>query len=299
VIDQIYAEDGMAAFRAYERGEVDWIAEVDEDLAAQILKHGGRNDLHVFPAFGTYYYNLNCLPTLMGGRKNPLADVRVRRALAMAIDKEPIVQNVGRLGQPIGNTLIPRGVFDGYSSPPGLPYDVSEARKYLAEAGYPNGRGFPHLTILYNNESVHGDVAEIVSHQWLDNLGIQTDLQGLEIKIFGVKLHAHQFDVARGGWYGDYDDPSTFTDINKSDSSDNNAAWSNPQYDHLCAEAQKTIDEHQRFQLLSQAENILLEQAPIIPLYTYVNAYMFRDNVKGIPLAANAMIMFKSVEVER
>jgi len=299
VIDEIYAEDPMAAFRAYERGDVNWLADVDEDLAAQILKHGGRNDLHVFTAFGTYYYNLNCLPTLPDGRKNPFVDVRVRRALAMAIDKQPIVQNVGRLGQPVAGTLIPPNVFEGYSSPAGLPFDISRARQYLADAGYPNGQGFPHLTILYNNESIHGDVAEIVSHQWLTNLGIQTDLQGLEIKIFGVKLHAHQFDIARGGWYGDYDDPSTFTDISKSDSSDNNAAWSNAEYDRLCAEAQKTLDEHHRFELLSQAENILLDQAPIIPLFTYVNAYMFRDNVKGIPLAANAMLSFKSVEVEK
>ena len=101
----------------------------------------GASDLHIFPAFGTYFYSLNCLPNLPDGRKNPLADVRVRQALSMAIDREPIVRNVGRIGQPPSLTYIPPHVFEGYSSPPGLAYDPDQARKLLADAGYPNGRG--------------------------------------------------------------------------------------------------------------------------------------------------------------
>jgi oligopeptide transport system substrate-binding protein len=300
VVDQIYAEDGTAAFRTYDRGDVDWLSEVDSDLAAQILAHGKRSDLHVFPAFGTYFYSLNCLPILPDGRPNPLSDVRVRQALSMAIDREPIVRNVGRLGQPVSFAYIPPHVFNGYVSPPGLPYDVAAARKLLAEAGYPNGKGFPHLSILYNSDfSLHADIAQIMRRQWLTNLGIEMDLEGVEIKVFGAKLHAQQYAVARASWYGDYDDPTTFTDKYKSDSDDNDSKWNSPAYDKLCAQAQKETDQHRRFQLLSQAEGILLKEAPIIPLYTYVNDYMFRDDVKGLPLAANAMIMFQSVRVDR
>ncbi len=142
VIDQIYAEDGLAAYRTYERGDVNWLADVDPDLAAQMLAHGGRSDLHVFPAFGTYFYSLNCLPTLPDGRANPLADVRVRQALAMAIDREPIVRNVGRLGQPVSFDYIPPGVFDGYSSPPGLPYDVAAAQSCSPRRDIPAATGF-------------------------------------------------------------------------------------------------------------------------------------------------------------
>jgi oligopeptide transport system substrate-binding protein len=300
VVDQIYADDGVAALRAYERGDADWISDLDPDMAAEMLVRGGRDDLHIFPAFGTYFYSLNCLPNLPDGRKNPLADVRVRQALSMAIDREPIVRNVGRIGQPPSLTYIPPHVFDGYSSPPGLAYDPDHARKLLAEAGFPNGRGFPNLTILYNSDfGYHGDIAQIIRRQWLDNLNIQMDLQGVEIKVFGVMLHSQQYAVARASWYGDYADPSTFTDKYKSDSDDNDSKWNNPEYDRLCAQAQKETDTGRRLVLLSRAENILLNEAPIIPLYTYVNAYLFRPEVKGLPLAANAMLMFNSVQVER
>jgi oligopeptide transport system substrate-binding protein len=297
VIDQIYAEDGLAALRIYDQGDVDWLSDVDPNLAAQMLADGGRDDLHVFPAFGTYFYSLNCLPTLPDGRKNPLADMRVRQALAMSIDRDPIVRNVGRLGQPQSFTYIPPGVFAGYVSPPGLPFDVSAAQKLLAEAGYPGGRGFPSLSILYNTESFHGDVAQIVRRQWFTNLGIDMKLEGVEVKVFGADLHTQQYDIARAGWYGDYHDPTTFTDKYKSDSDENDSKWTSAEYDRLCAEAQREADPQRRMELLSQAEKILLHEAPIIPLFTYVNAYLFRPQVKGIALAANGTVMFNGVQV--
>jgi oligopeptide transport system substrate-binding protein len=190
-------------------------------------------------------------------------------------------------------------VFDGYVSPPGLAYDPEKARQLLAEAGFPGGRGFPDLTILFNNESIHGDVAQIIRRQWLNNLNIRMDLEGVEVKIFGQMLHSQQYSVARASWFGDYADPTTFTDKYKSDSEDNDSKWNCPEYDRLCAEAQKEMDPKKRLQLLSRAEGVLLQQAPIIPLFTYVNAYLFRPEVKGIPLAANAMIMFNSVKVSK
>jgi oligopeptide transport system substrate-binding protein len=299
IVDQIFADDGMAAFRLYESGAVDWIVDADKNLAGQILAQGGRPDLHIFPAFGTYFYSLNCLPTFWDGRKNPLTDIRVRQALAMAIDREPIVKNVGRLGQPPSFDYIPPGVFEGYASPSGLPYDVARAQELLAQAGYPDGKGFPPLTILYNTEDFHGDIAQVIQWQWQQNLGIPIKTEGVEVKIFGARLHTQQYDIARAGWYGDYNDPTTFTDKYKSDSDDNDAKWANADYDRLCAEAQRELDPKRRLEFLSRAEKILLNEAAIIPLFTYVNAYLFRPVVKGLPLSANAMVMFNSVHVER
>jgi oligopeptide transport system substrate-binding protein len=297
VIDQVYDDEPLAAFRLYEQGDVDWLADIDPEIAAGILHKGGRSDLRIFPAFGTYYYEFNCQPKLLDGSDNPLADARVRRALSMAIDKGAIVRDVGRLNQPITSDFIPPGVFPGYKTPPGLPYDVQKARELLAEAGYPGGRGLRRLSILFNTESTHGDIATMIHRQWQQQLGVDVDLEGVEVKVFGERVHTHDFMISRAGWYGDYYDPSTFTDKYVSNGDNNNAGWSNKYYDRLLGEAELEIDPQKRLGILSEAENILLNDAPIVPLYTYVGAYMFRDNVRGIPLDAQQMEMFKAAEV--
>lgn len=299
IIDQLFADDGLAQFRAYESGYTDWLPDVDGDMAADLLARH-RSDLHVFPAFGTYFYDFNCRPTLSDGSKNPFHDPRVRRAFSMAVDREPIVRNVTRSGEPPANTYIPRGAFPDYPSPAGLPYDVAAARKLLAEAGYPGGAGFPHVPILFNNDfPVHGEIAQVVRRQWQANLGVDLSLEGLELKVFGERLHQHDFAVARASWYGDYYDPSTFTDVLKSSSENNDSDWRNPQYDALLVKAEFEGDPQKRMKILAQAENMILQQAPILPLYQYVNHYLFRSNVHGIALDPRMMIMMQVVKVDR
>lgn len=298
VIDEIYAEEPLAAYRLYEQGDVDWVADVDPELASAMLRKGGRSDLHIFPAFGTYFYALNTNPKLPDGTPNPLAEVRVRQALAMSIDKTLIVRDVGRMGQPITNDYIPPGAFPGYHSPPGLGYNPVRARKLLTEAGYPNGKGFPRISILFNNESIHGDVATMVHRQWQKNLNINVDMEGVEVKTFASREHKHQFTVARSSWYGDYYDPSTFTDKFLSSSEDNNPDWKSKIYDRWCAAAAIEPNHQKRLEDFSKAENVLLNSAPIIPLFTPVDAYLFRSNVKGIPLLPQGMVMFKGIFVK-
>jgi oligopeptide transport system substrate-binding protein len=296
IIDQIYADDPLPAFLKYDDGSVDWLAEVSGDLAAE-LRQRGRQDLHVFPGFGTYFYSINCQPKLPDGRPNPLADVRVRRALALAIDKHPIVEDVTRMGEPIADTYIPPGIFPGYKSPPGQSYDPAQARKLLADAGYPNGSGFPILSILFNSEGQHSQIAQIVQRQWLNNLHLDVPLESVELKTLGQRLHDKEYSIARASWIGDYDDPSTFTDKYLSDSDNNDSGWLSPKYDQLCHDAAFEFDPARRLALLSQAETLLLDEAPIIPVFGYVNVYMFRGNVHGIAMDPRNMVMFKSIEV--
>jgi oligopeptide transport system substrate-binding protein len=297
VIDQIHADYPEAAYRLYQQGDADWLADVDGDIAAALLKQLNRPDLHVFPAFGTYFYELNCNEKLPDGTPNPLHDPRVRQALAMSIDKEPIVRDVGRLNQPVASTFIPLNTFPGYHSPPGITYDPKGARRLLADAGYPEGHGFPAISILYNTEGNHADIATIVRHQWMDTLGITVDPHGEEGSQYRKDLHGHNFTVSRAGWFGDYNDPSTFTDKYLSTSDNNAAAFNDRRYDQLCAAAAVEADPAKRFALLSQAEDRLLAEAPIIPLYTQVGAYLFRENVKGLPLNAQQMQMFETIHV--
>lgn len=298
IIEQVSADDPLWAYTMYDTKGVDWIAEVTGDIAGELLKKKDK-DLHVFPAFGTYFYSFNCLPKLKDGSDNPFADVHVRRAFTMALDKQVIVDTITRMGEPITTTYIPRGAFARYKSPAGLPMDIEQARRLLAEAGYPQGRGFPAVTLLFNNEGQHGAIAQNVRRQWLDNLGVDVRLEGIEIKQFRERLHNKDYAVARASWFGDYNDPSTFTDKYLPDAGNNDSAWKNQKYKDLCDAAAREPDPDQRMKLFEQAETILLDEAPILPIYTYVNAYLYRNNVTGIPLNPRAMIMMQSVQVKR
>ncbi len=316
VIDQVSADDPQWAYEMYASGGADWLSELVGDLGSElrnaseqaIAQNPGRRarglsplpeyrDLHAFPAFGTYFYSFNCQPKLSSGRLNPFADVRVRRAFSMALDKKVIVDNITRMGELPSNTYIPVAAFPRYHSPPGLPEDFTEARRILAEAGYPDGKGFPPVSLLFNNEGQHKPIAENIHRQWLDKLGVDVKLEGIEIKMFRERLHSKDYFVARASWYGDYNDPSTFTDKYLPGGGNNDSAWDNADYAGLCAKADVEPDADQRLRDFEKAEDILLNEAPILPIYTYVNTYMFHSNVTGIPLNSRAMTMFKSIQV--
>jgi oligopeptide transport system substrate-binding protein len=298
-IESISVDDARLAFEKYEKGEIDWLSEPTSEFASEMLK-SGRKDIKVFPAFGTYFYSINCLPQLPGGRPNPMADKRVRQALAMAIDKQPIVDNITRLGEPITTGYVPASAFPSYKAPPGLKMDVAKAKSLLAEAGFGGGKNFPRLKLSFNTEfPEHKAIAEFVRKQWSDNLGVVVELEGLEGKQFSQRLHNKDYDIARASWFGDYADISTFTDKYLSDSLNNDAAFVNARYDELLKKATIELDKQKRLDLLAEAEGILLEEGAIIPLYHYVNKFAFRDNVKGIYMNSRNMVMFKDISVER
>lgn len=235
-----------------------------------------RNTLSVFPAFGTYFYNFNCLPTLRDGRANPLADARVRRALAMSIDREAVAHDIRRIGEPAASTLIPRGSIAGYESPAGLPHDPEKARALLAEAGFPGGKGLMPISILFNTEGEHALIAQSVAKDWERELGVQTRLEQVEIKVFRERLKNGDYMVSRAGWFGDYGDPTTFLNINKTGDGNNDRKFNNPAFDELLAHAEEQPDAASRMHMLADAERMLLEdEAPLAPIFQYVQIIMF------------------------
>jgi oligopeptide transport system substrate-binding protein len=308
------------------------MADVPGDLAAE-LKAKGRGDLHSSPAFGTAFLTLMCTPKLpaeLGQGLNPLADVRVRQALAMAIDKRFIVDNITRMDQLPARTYLPpdgtlpdfqwlAGPYDrgpgrrytdtelrqllvgqAIAAGPGLPYDVARARQLLADAGYPSGRGFPVLPILYNTDNTtRGAIVQHLKNQWKQTLNIDVDIQALEGKIFSRQVSTKQYAIATVAWYGDYPDASTFTDKYLSTSLQNDSLWTNQRYDDLCHAAQKEPDARRRLAILSEAENMIDTQVPIVPLYHYVNLSLSRDGVHGCDPNPRNMQMLKSVWVDR
>lgn len=243
-----------------------------------------RKNIHTFPAFGTYFFNFNCRPRLPDGRENPFADRRVRRAFAMALDKERIARSVRRLGEPAATTLIPPGSLAGYNSPAGLPYDPERARAELAAAGYPGGRGFPTVEILFNRDGGHDIIAQAAARDWQEKLGVRVELAQKEVKVFRNDLKYHNFMISRAGWFGDYGDPTTFLDINRTGDGNNDRGYSNPEYDELLRRADNEPDPDVRMRLLEQAERIIVEEdLPLIPIFRYHQVYLFDPHkVSGI-----------------
>jgi oligopeptide transport system substrate-binding protein len=168
-----------------------------------------------------------------------------------------------------------------YRSPPGPQLDLERAKQLLEEAGYPGGRGLPRFEILFNAQQTHQEIAEVVQHQWRGELGIDVELRPLEWGVFLDTLTKKQYDVARSGWIGDYPDPNTFLKMWVTDGANNQTGWSNKEYDSLLDQAASEADPEKRMQLFYRAEEILLDEVPIIPIYYQVAKNMVRPGVKG------------------
>lgn len=320
-------EDPNSQVLAFESGSVDWVSDVNADYRIQMLadkkafydenreqyeslKAQGldpfsidaalpddpRKNIHALGAFGTYWYNFNCLPTLPDGRTNPFHDPRVRRAFAMCIDKQRLCDDVMRIGNPPARNMFPPGAIAGYESPAGLRCIsdakndaekreiIAEAKALLAEAGYPNPSDMPRVELLFNTDGGHGIVAQHLAKDWEEFLGVRTFLAQKEIKVYKDDLKKQNYMTGRAGWFADYADPTTFLDLNRTGDGNNDRAYSSPVYDKLLDDAKVETDPAKRLALLAEAERLIMEEdLPLVPLFYYVNIYLFDpDEVTGI-----------------
>lgn len=229
--------------------------------------------LRIDPYLGTEFYRLNVTRPFLNEKK-------VRRALALAVDRAAIVDKILRGGQVAAHAFTPPGTA-GYTAAATIPTDVTEARRLLAEAGYPGGRGAPTLELLFNTSETHRLVAEAVQQMWRAELGLDVRLVNQEFKTLIDARRLGAFQVLRSVWIGDYIDPATFLHIWRSDSGNNYTGWSNTTYDQLTFQAARTAEATARHQLLQKAEAILLEEAPLVPLYHYTHVFLLQPSVKG------------------
>lgn len=253
-------EDSNTAFEKYKAEEIDWntgipVPRIDE---VKMLP-----DYQVAPQLSTYYYVFNV-------KRGPLQDIRVRKALTMALNKQELVEKITKAGQLPTRSMVPS--MEGYTPGEGAGYDVEGAKQLLADAGYPEGKGFPVLTIIYNTLEGHKLIAEYVQESWKKNLGIDLKIQNYEWKTFIDMRNQHDFDIARSGWVGDYQDPNTFLEIFLTGSGNNDGQYSNEQYDALVRQAATMKSGAERFDTLHNAEEILLTQdQAVMPIYSYVS----------------------------
>ncbi len=288
--DAIFSEQATTAFNLYATGETDWI---DSSSIPPPIRDAvrGRPDFHTSPYLNTYFYRLNVT-------RPPLDDRRVRQALGLAIDRQAIVEHITRSGQMAARHLVPPGL-PGYTSPLGPDHDPARARALLAAAGYPGGRGFPRLQLLFNTSEEHRPIAEVVQQEWKEELGIECELVNQEWKVFLNTTRALQYDVSRANWIGDYLDPSTFLDLFATAESPNNrTGWSHPEYTRLVRAAAAETDRARRFALLAEAEALLLDEAPILPIYFYVTLDLY-DGARWAGCAPNLLNLILLKHVHR
>lgn len=238
-----------------------------------VYKKENPGVLRIDPYLANYFYRLNVTDPV-------LKDKRIRHALSMALDRQAIVDTVTRGDQRPAFALTPPDTM-GYTSTAQLKFDVEGAKKLLAEAGYPDGKGLPPIEIHYNTLETHKAVAEAVQQMWRKNLGVEVTLRNEEWKVYMATQNQTNYMVSRAGWTGDYVDPNTFLSTFLSYAGNNRTGWNNPEYDRLVEAAMCMADEQERTKTLQAAEAILLDDLPLIPIYYYTRVHLVSPDVKG------------------
>ncbi len=259
-IEFIPVEDNNTAFNMYENQEVDWSANSFPTGKFDSIR--GREDVKVAPILGTYYYEFN-------HNRPPLNDPRVRKALALTINRDGITQEITGEGQVSAYSMVPP--MPGYTQIDYVKENEQIARDLLAEAGFSGGEGFPNFTILYNTSEAHKKIAEYIQQRWQEVLGITVTLENQEWKTYLTSREEHEFDIARGGWIGDYPDPNTFLDMFVAGNALNHGDYNSSEYDALIKQAATSSGE-ERFALLRKAEELLINtDSALTPIYHYVS----------------------------
>ena len=287
VIKFALMDDTNAIYAAYRSGSLNFIQEVPVDEIPGLLSSG---ELKVHPYLGTYYCCFNT-------SKAPFDDVRVREAFSLVIDRNYIVENVTKTGQMPATAFVPSGISDApgtkddFRAVGGDYMDVSaekyqenceRARQLLAEAGYPNGEGFPIVEYLYNTSDNHRLIGEALQNMWQTELGVTVNLVNQEWNTFLDTRKNGDYSIARNGWIADYNDPMSFLDMWLTGGGNNDAQYSNPDYDALIMQAKSTSDLAERMSLMHQAEDILMGQDVVhAAIYFYTDKYM-SQGIKGM-----------------
>lgn len=296
-------EDNNTAYQNFDTKKYGVLTDPPTEVLAQKIS---ENDpvVVIGKQVGTYYYTLNMLPK---DGKNPFANLKIRQAFSMALDRKSIVENITKGGQIPAEGMVPFGLIDENNKEWRdfngnlIKEDVAEAKKLLEEGMQESGITIEDINkqvLLYNTSESHKKIAQAVQQMWNQNLGVTV---GLENADFNVKLsreNAHDFDLSRGGWVGDYYDPMTMLDLFVTGGEQNYPSYSNPEFDALIKEAKNTGDQAVRMENMRKAEKILMEDMPIIPVYFYTQPYFVQENVKGVykPLLQYPILTYAEVE---
>ncbi len=268
-VDALAVESSTTGLNMYLDGDVDWMPSPPSEVIPQLE---GRRDYHSMSSLSIYFYRLNVT-------RKPFDDPLVRMALSRAVDRERICKSILRAGQEPAYSLVPP-VLPHYSAAQAPEYNLEAARRLLAQAGYPGGRGLRSIEILFNTSDGHRKIAEAIQQDW-QRLGIDVRLRNLEWQTYLSTTRKMDYDVARAGWIGDYPDPNTFLDLFVTDGVQNETGWGNREFDQLIENATRESNPEKRMQILHRAEEIIMGELPVMPLYFYVSTNLVKPYVRG------------------
>ncbi len=264
-------DDENTAINMFLQGDIDWIEQVPD---ARLDEMKLRDDYNINAAFITYYYEFN-------QTQPPFDDVRVRKAFAMTVDRQELVDRVTRGGQFPAFGLTPP--LAKYPAVIGFDEDVAEAKRLLAEAGYPDGAGFPATNLIYNTNEGHKRIAEYCQQKWAETLGIEITIENQEWATFVSNRQEQNFEIARAGWQGDYVDPNTFlTDLLHSASGNNDGKYNSAEFDGYLAQASLMPEGQARYDVLTKAEELAIgTDMALLPFYYYTRMNWIDTTVWG------------------
>ena len=283
-ITLLLLEDSSASYAAYNSGEAQLVKDVPTDEIPSLTRAEDGGDFYLDEIMGTYYISLN-------DQEEPFTDVRVRKALSLAIDRDYVANTIMQGIYTPATALVGPGIVDenGYfmdNANGGEPYisddyeaNLEEAKSLLAEAGYPDGEGFPTITYSANDAGYHVPVAEYVQQAWGD-LGITVNIDKVEWSSFLPLRRAGDYDVSRNGWSMDYNDPSNMLELFTTNNGNNDGKYANPEFDQVIEDS-RVADKTTHFEKLHEAEDILMNDAACIPVAYYNDFWLQSPSLKG------------------
>jgi oligopeptide transport system substrate-binding protein len=291
----VCVEEQATALTMFEKGEIDLN---DDPPVTDIERLEKEGKLQFAPDVSSYFLSVNT-------KQKPFDDARVRKALAYAIERDTFCE-IRAAGEVPARSIVPEGLPDAepdsdFRKNGGDLFtdDIELAKQLLAEAGFPEGKGFPEIVLLYNTGETQGMMAEIIAEMWRKNLGINTKLTNQEWGVYLDSLFTGNFSTALVGWATDYLDPMSFIDINASWSGNNTSQWANTDYDQYVKTANSTNDQKIRMEAMHKAERLLMEEMPVIPINFYTNPYLINAKLKGVYLLPLAVVDFKEAYMEK
>ncbi len=283
-ITLLLLEDSSAAYAAYNSGEAQLVKDVPTDEIPSLTKAEDGGDFYLDEIMGTYYISLN-------DQEEPFTDVRVRKALSLAIDRDYVANTIMQGIYTPATALVGPGIVDneGYfmdNANGGEPYisddyeaNLEEAKSLMAEAGYPDGEGFPTITYSANDAGYHIAVAEYLQQAW-GELGITMNIDKVEWSSFIPMRRAGDYDVSRNGWSMDYNDPSNMLELFTTNNGNNDGKYANPEFDQVIEDS-RVADKATHFEKLHEAEDILMNDAACIPVAYYNDFWLQSPSLKG------------------